>query len=142
VPPAGQWQDVVGYRAAHKRVRTLHGAASLHRCRHCDGSASDWAYDHSDPDQVEEGPGRTYSLKPEHYIPLCKSCHGKFDKWVGEACPQGHARTSTNTHTDSRGWRSCLPCRRERSLSWQKENPARRADSRRRRLAHIVKRPV
>lgn len=47
----------------------------------CGSQAKDWAYDYRDPkvqyDPVKQAP---YSLDVEkHYIPLCGSCHKRFD---------------------------------------------------------------
>lgn len=73
--------DEVGYTAAHRRVIALHGSASKHMCAHCLGQASDWAYDHLDPDEKTEARG-TYSPDPSHYLPLCRWCHRAFDAEV------------------------------------------------------------
>lgn len=74
------------YSAAHWRIYQLRGPANLQDCRHCPNSAAHWAYDHIDPDELvsneETRFGLTYSLKPEHYIPLCVSCHRKLDRKV------------------------------------------------------------
>lgn len=76
-------QDFVGYGAAHRRAVSERGRAKTHACQHCGNQAHDWAYDHEDPDAIlsdrREGNGCYYSLDPTHYIPLCKSCHRKFD---------------------------------------------------------------
>ena len=50
-----------------------------------------------------------YSLKPEHYIPLCHSCHVHFDK--GDYCKSGHEYTAENTYL-YKGHRYCRTCRR------------------------------
>lgn len=72
--------DLVGYDAAHDRVKAAYGKAASHGCRHCSGTAAHWAYDHTDPnekhDDPEEGP---YSIDPTRYLPLCASCHKRFD---------------------------------------------------------------
>ena len=70
--------DAIGYAGAHLRM-WRDDPASGHRCAHCLGPAENWAYDHADPDerQSERGP---FSVKREHYIALCYSCHTKFDK--------------------------------------------------------------
>lgn len=50
-------------------------------CQHCGQPANNWAYDHSEasPLMDEEGP---YSLDQARYMPLCYSCHTKFDRAV------------------------------------------------------------
>lgn len=76
-------KERVGYSGAHRRMRTARGDASLYRCVDCDGEASDWSYDHSDPDElfeVQRGRPLAYSIKFEHYVPRCKKCHGAFDR--------------------------------------------------------------
>lgn len=75
---AGEF-PVYPYEAAHKRVRRARGRASEYSCTHCDDRAYDWAYDHADPDEGRTEDGRTYSLNPERYIPLCRPCHRKMD---------------------------------------------------------------
>ena len=61
----------------------MSGAASEHDCVDCGGSAYQWSYDHSDPDErvATEPPltGIAYSLNPEHYSPRCVPCHKRFD---------------------------------------------------------------
>lgn len=75
--------DDIGYTAAHDRVKTRRGRASRYHCAHCGDRATDWAYDHADPDErlalTTKGKYYPISLKIEHYIPLCKLCHRRFD---------------------------------------------------------------
>ena len=78
-PDNPQWKyHDIGYTTAHDRVRALHGSASHHQCCNCGRSAKHWAYDHDDPDErgSEFGP---YSVDPSHYLPMCVSCHKRFD---------------------------------------------------------------
>ena len=76
---------ITGYNRAHWQVRKLRGPASEHRCRFCRDVAAEWAYDHADPDElVVDCPGLRehnypYSLKVEHYVPACRSCHRRSD---------------------------------------------------------------
>jgi hypothetical protein len=78
-----------GYLAMHKQVHRRKGKASQQSCVHCGGQARQWAYDHLDPDERvglmtvrgEEKELR-YSRNPAHYIPLCVSCHVRFDQGV------------------------------------------------------------
>ena len=67
------------YAGIHYRVKSLHGSASRYDCAHCGGAALDWAYDHKDADEYMDHRGRPFSMKPEHYLPLCRSCHRTFD---------------------------------------------------------------
>ena len=67
---------------AHMRVKRARGAASSHTCVHCPKLAEDWAYDHTDPDEkfaTKGGYTMPYSTRIDCYIPLCKSCHKRFD---------------------------------------------------------------
>lgn len=72
----------VTYSGAHMRVRSERGPASQFQCVRCDRGAQEWAYDHSDPRALVETRGvtdLTYSEDPAHYLPMCKSCHKRFD---------------------------------------------------------------
>jgi len=79
--------EAVSYAGAHARVYAARGPASAHACLHCGKAAQEWAYDHTDPDgktEVRARDGRApspvpYSTDPAHYIPLCRTCHLKFD---------------------------------------------------------------
>jgi hypothetical protein len=87
IPSPGEahpsWQgDQVGYTAAHLRVKNLKGPASNHLCIDCAEQASNWSYDHLDPNektQTRQGSTLAYSANPDHYKPRCLSCHRKFD---------------------------------------------------------------
>lgn len=67
------------YDAAHSRVHAQRGRASDHLCADCDGQASQWSYDHSDPDERVSEAGYAYSLDVNHYAPRCVSCHKQHD---------------------------------------------------------------
>ena len=80
-----------GYHAAHHRVYTAKGKASTHACVSCDSQAAQWAYDHTDPNELteeQEWKGKTitvsYSLDPAYYQPMCFSCHTIFDRSRGQ----------------------------------------------------------
>lgn len=75
--PAWKNHDIT-YFTAHQRVTDRRGRAADYLCRHCGEQAKQWAYDHLDPDQMTS-PSGTYSAKPQHYVPLCVSCHRRFD---------------------------------------------------------------
>lgn len=95
IMPSGEqhwnWRGIdVGYPAAHDRVARERGPASAHACEHCAAKpAEDWAYDHQDPNEriATQGPAANcrYSADPAHYIPLCKSCHRRFDNAAKES---------------------------------------------------------
>ena len=82
--PAGEannnWKgDDVGYFALHDRLGRLLGAAAEYpRHGDCGRPAAQWAYDHGDPDEREDPTG-FYSVDPNHYMPLCASCHKRLD---------------------------------------------------------------
>lgn len=84
---SGPRKAEVGYKTMHQRVKAARGPAREHACSECGGQAIEWAYDHADPDQIEElvtwGHGKQhlahFSLDPEHYRPMCRSCHRAFD---------------------------------------------------------------
>lgn len=70
------------YQAIHDHIRSKYGHARLHPCASCTRVASQWAYDHTDPAERYElikGTELVFSLEPERYIPLCRSCHRLFD---------------------------------------------------------------
>ena len=71
--------DLVTYRGAHIRVRKRRGAASRQHCVECGRLAQHWAYDHADPHELIDPRGRRYSGDPQHYRPMCVSCHKKAD---------------------------------------------------------------
>jgi hypothetical protein len=64
----------ITYQAAHNRVRSRWGSASLWDCVACGLPADDWAYDEKDPEELR-GPGGAYFPDPAHYRPLCRMCH-------------------------------------------------------------------
>ncbi len=69
------------YLAAHQRVYVLRGKAKQHQCK-CGKPAIDWAYNHSGIEEaVGDWYGRqaTFSLDPNQYEPLCRSCHKTTD---------------------------------------------------------------
>lgn len=70
--------DNITYGGAHRRLRAQRGSASNCDCRECGAPAADWAYTHNDPNEkvATEGP---YSTDPNRYVPMCKSCHKRFD---------------------------------------------------------------
>jgi hypothetical protein len=72
------YNENLTYSSAHDRVRSTKGRASQYLCQHCGRSAEHWAYDGKDVDQFIDL-SRIYSLKPDHYTPLCAKCHKTYD---------------------------------------------------------------
>jgi len=68
----------IGYSGAHMRVRAQRGSVRSFQCE-CGKGAAHWAYDHADPAELLSPEGRLYSADPNHYRPLCVSCHKKAD---------------------------------------------------------------
>ncbi len=70
VPSHGpNWKgDDASYRSKHERVERARGKASVHACEHCDAGAKEWATIHDTP-----------GSEPQHFIPLCISCHRLYD---------------------------------------------------------------
>jgi hypothetical protein len=56
------------YFVNHAMVRKARGPAWRQRCAHCDAPAADWA-------TMRGATGES----PDDYIPLCRSCHSKYD---------------------------------------------------------------
>ena len=78
--PSNHRRQSVGYQAVHRRLKFERGEASQFDCGQplCTKQAREWAYDHGDPNEQCDG-GLSYSLKLEHYLPLCVACHRRFD---------------------------------------------------------------
>lgn len=70
------------YQGAHWRVRRDRGSAKDYICA-CGAPATDWAYQHDDPDERISTSARHngvhYSIHPEHYTAMCHSCHVLLD---------------------------------------------------------------
>ena len=71
--------DAADYALAHARLKKTRGPASNHGCVGCESPAQHWAYDHRDPNEKTDHRGYSYSLKAEHYRPMCVKCHKRFD---------------------------------------------------------------
>lgn len=71
--------DEADYDLVHGRLKKSRGSASAYPCVSCQGPARHWAYDHNDPNAKTDSCGLVYSLKPEHYRPMCALCHKRFD---------------------------------------------------------------
>lgn len=68
------------YRSAHARVAILRGRADAQQCALCGTTAEEWAYDHNDPAERYDEKGRAYSVDPDHYFAMCRSCHRRLDR--------------------------------------------------------------
>lgn len=79
-------RDNPSYLSIHKQIYRRRGPARDYVCG-CGAQAKQWAYDHTDPDEVV-GPMRirdkiymlTYSTDHSRYIPMCVPCHARFDR--------------------------------------------------------------
>lgn len=111
----------VTYRAAHTRASHLWGSATAHPCIGCGADAAEWAYDGTDPTELEElAQGRypiKYSAWPEFYMPMCHACHRLRDastRWGARThFPRcGHPRTVENINWRRNGKSNgCLTCK-------------------------------
>lgn len=110
---------VPGYAGLHRRLERQRGHASEFSCDECGDPAQEWAYDHSDPDEITDDPdGRPYSLDFERYRPLCVSCHRRSD--MQDSCRKGHEFTPENTYV-YRGTRLCRTCRAENMRQYRRD---------------------
>lgn len=108
--------DEVGYGWVHERLKRERGFARNYDCTNCGSRASDWAYDGLDPDQkIDPGTGWSYTSDLDHYIPLCRSCHKKFDVTHKAECKRGHALSGTNLYITPDGRRQCKACNKIRN---------------------------
>lgn len=90
-PSNGNWKSgEVAYITMHQRIIRSRGKATDQTCAKCDGSASQWAYDYSDPNALRDKRGCPYSTDPGHYMPLCASCHKRFDLAQSEVAHGQH----------------------------------------------------
>jgi hypothetical protein len=72
----------VSYTAAHYRVRSKRGKASLYACVDCGSPARHWSYNRLDPNHLSETRGGCemhYSPDTAFYEPRCQPCHMAFD---------------------------------------------------------------
>ena len=69
----------VTYVAVHTR---LHRQCRLTACAICGAEATEWAYDHTDPNELHgdnHGHPAVYSTDLSRYFPACRPCHSRFD---------------------------------------------------------------
>ena len=71
----------MSYQTAHATVKRERGSASAYPCQNCGNPANDWAYtnDAGDLEQIDPRSGCRYADGVEFYVPLCRSCHKRFD---------------------------------------------------------------
>lgn len=85
--PRGPRKEVVGYAAAHCRVRSVKGRAANHLCVDCGHQALSWTlkYGASQITTEAEGiyKGTMFSLNIDDYEPRCEPCHRVHDKVYG-----------------------------------------------------------
>lgn len=87
-PLSPRWlaRESLNYDAAHDRIKRYRGAPSAHLCG-CGDRATDWAYQHNDPDPLRDAQGTKkglpFSDDISRYAPMCRYCHKNFDAiWV------------------------------------------------------------
>lgn len=111
--PGTRLLEVVSYAGVHARVHRARGGAADYPCRECGRPADQWAYTNDDPAELVDVDGRRYSLDVERYIPMCTSCHARFDRGGGgPTCRRGHAFMPGNVGWHKRGTRFCRACNR------------------------------
>lgn len=134
------------YVNAHERIRRRRGKASAQECVRCGGQAYDWAYnnDSPDPDAITDQAGRVYSNDPAFYIPMCRTCHRKFDEAHAKPnCPKGHPYNGENLVIEHDGTRRCRECRNQyqRDLRKNPEHQAKERQRSQKRTAARAKKP-
>lgn len=68
------------YQGIHNALRRERGKASEHRCTQCDKQAQVWALiDGRGKSRFGTGKQGRYSTRLEDYMPLCRSCHRRYD---------------------------------------------------------------
>jgi len=74
--------DDVGYDGVHQRLANSRGRASTYHCEHCHAPAAHWAWNQqiTTATRTEERRNLRYSVNPDDYIPLCVTCHARFDQ--------------------------------------------------------------
>jgi thymidine kinase len=77
-------EDPDYFNSHMRRIRDL-GPASALPCTDCGNPARHWSYDHGDPEERSTPNPKTgsllvYSMKNEHYVPRCATCHARHDR--------------------------------------------------------------
>lgn len=85
------------YRNAHRRVARVRGRAQDHMCsgQDCARRGEQWAWRHGETYMVDEKTGCFYSGNVWDYEPMCRKCHGAYDRkrdliCVIEGCGKKH----------------------------------------------------
>lgn len=75
-------RELLTYNALHIRIRDQRGAAADLACITCGGPAQHWAYQHNDPDEMQDAEtGLVFSEDVEGcYEPMCVPCHIRWDR--------------------------------------------------------------
>ena len=63
---------------AHREAQPQAARDRLRRAVDCAGTAAEWSYDHTAPDEMQSEFGR-YSALASHYWPRCVPCHRVMD---------------------------------------------------------------
>lgn len=72
--------DDIEYAALHRRLKSWRGKASDYPCCACGMAADNWAYQHTSADErICPKVGLPYSTNIDDYLPMCHSCHTRFD---------------------------------------------------------------
>lgn len=74
--------DDAAYGTVHGRLRDERGRAEDMTCVECGRQAADWAYNHTSGVEMYDSRGCVYSPDLTAYVPMCKSCHKKYDMTV------------------------------------------------------------
>ena len=73
----------VSYWRAHVLLKETKGRAAEHLCSHCWQPAEQWAYKGGCDDELTDRDGDNvlvYCLHHDHYMPLCRGCHNRYDR--------------------------------------------------------------
>jgi hypothetical protein len=90
-PRSGPGSKSSEYNRNHRRVRKARGPAWQQACQHCGRRAQHWATIH----------GRS-GADPMDFMPLCQSCHFKYDRvGVGGVGPRGEASSFAKLTEDA-----------------------------------------
>lgn len=89
-------KDVVGYQAAHVRIRRVRGRAANHECVDCGGKSRDWSLranvENTMCDESGKYGGTYYSLDVYDYDARCGNCHKAYDARHGNRRDNAYAR--------------------------------------------------
>lgn len=102
---------LLAYGTVHIYLKQYRGDPTRMECTgDCGGQADEWAYDHEDERETLSPHGKPYSQNFDHYRPMCRPCHRRFDAGMDQ-CRNGHPWTEETTYV-YRGQRMCRECRR------------------------------